>query len=259
MENANGDERTPRRVRHELRFRQLLVSAVTDLTPSMRRITLTGPALEGFDSPGFDDHVKLFFPRPGEQGPVRPVAPDAMAGEEKPIMRDFTPRHYDAATNQLTIDFALHESGPAADWARTAQPGDPLGIGGPRGSMLIPLAFDWHLLVGDETALPAVARRLEELPAGSRAIVVAAVAGPDHELPLTSAADLSLHWVHRPLSKGDDADPFLTALAGLDFPPGAWFGWIAAEASVSRAVRAWLETERAANPAWLKASGYWVK
>ncbi len=259
MENANGDERTPRRVRHELRFRQLVVSGVTDLTPSMRRVMLTGPELEGFHSPGFDDHVKLFFPRSGEEGQVKQPAPDGAAGDDKPIMRDFTPRHYDAAANRLEIDFALHENGPAIDWARSVKPGDLLSIGGPRGSMLIPLAFDWHLLVGDETALPAIARRLEELPVGARAIVVAAVAGPEHQLPLTSAANVTLQWVHRPLTAGNDATPFLTALADLEFPEGDWFGWIAAEAGVSRTIRAWLETERAANPAWLKASGYWVK
>jgi NADPH-dependent ferric siderophore reductase len=259
MENAVVDERAPRRVRHETRFRQLIVAEVTDIAPAMRRITLTGPELEGFHSPGFDDHVKLFFPRTGETGPVKPPRPDAEPGAEMPIMRDFTPRHYDAQANRLIIDFALHESGPASDWARSAKAGDLLSLGGPRGSMLIPLAFDWHLLVGDETALPAIARRLEELPAGSRVIVVAAVAGPEHELPLTSAATVNITWIHRPLAQAHDPVPFIKALAALDLPGGDGFSWIAAEAGVSKAVRAWLETERRANPAWIKASGYWQK
>lgn len=259
MENAVVDERAPRRVRHETRFRQLVVADVIDIAPAMRRISLTGPELAGFYSPGFDDHVKLFFPQPGETGPVRPPQPDGDPNAEKPIMRDFTPRHYDAQANRLTIDFALHESGPASDWARSAKVGDPLSLGGPRGSMLIPFAFDWHLLVGDETALPAIARRLEELPVGSRAIVVAAVAGPEHELPLTSAATFSLTWIHRPLEQAHDPAPFIQALSALDFPTGDWFAWIAAETGVSKAVRGWLETERAANPAWIKASGYWQR
>jgi NADPH-dependent ferric siderophore reductase len=259
MENAVVDERAPRRVRHETRFRQLLVAAVTDIAPAMRRITLTGPELEGFYSPGFDDHVKLFFPRPGETGPVKPPRPDAGPDAEMPIMRDFTPRHYDAQANRLTIDFALHESGPASDWARNAKVGDLLSLGGPRGSMLIPLAYDWHLLVGDETALPAIARRLEELPVGSRALVVAAVAGPEHELPLICAATHNISWIHRPLAQAHDPAPFIKTLAALDFPEGEGFSWIAAEAGVSKAVRAWLETERRTNPAWIKASGYWQK
>ena len=69
------------------------------------------------------------------------------------------------------IEFALHGEGPAAEWAAQAAAGHTLAIGGPKGSLIVPLDYDWHLLVGDETAFPAVARRLEQLPAGAKAIV----------------------------------------------------------------------------------------
>jgi NADPH-dependent ferric siderophore reductase len=72
----------------------------------------------------------------------------------------------------LHIDFAIHDAGPATDWALRARIGDALEIGGPRGSAVIPMEFDWYLLIGDETGLPAIGRRLEELPAGSRALVI---------------------------------------------------------------------------------------
>src|SRR5690606_18646134 len=109
-------------------------------------------------------------PRPtmGDKGPIFP-------DNQRPIMRDFTPRRYDAARGVLEIDFALHESGPATDWAKQASPGQKLVIGGPRGSFILPLDFDWYLLIGDETALPAIARRLAELPKGSRVVVLAEV------------------------------------------------------------------------------------
>src|SRR3546814_7647576 len=89
-----------------------------------------------------------------------------------PISRDFTPRHFDHARTELTIDVALHAHGPATDWAATVTEGQEVGIGGPRGSMLIPDSFHTHLLIGDETALPAIARRVEELPLSCRAIEI---------------------------------------------------------------------------------------
>ncbi len=91
--------------------------------------------------------------------------------------RDFTPRRYDPAQDTLEIDFAIHDAGPATRWAVKAKPGDTLALGGPRGSFIIPTTYDWHLLVGDETALPAISRRLAELPARTRTVVVAEVDG----------------------------------------------------------------------------------
>jgi len=89
-------------------------------------------------------------------------------------MRDFTPRHFDASTRTLTLGFALHDAGPASAWAASARVGDVLGFGGPRGSRLTPDNFDWYLLVGDETALPAIGRRTEELRTGVPVLTVAA-------------------------------------------------------------------------------------
>ncbi|RZJ06521.1 MAG: siderophore-interacting protein, partial [Haliea sp.] len=163
-------DRTPQRVRHELRRRTLDVLRCERLTPHMVRITLGGADLAGFSSPGFDDHVKLFFPDPVTGVLTLPdMHADAPRPDEdapRPLARDYTPRHHDAAAGTLAIDFALHEAGPATQWALQAQPGQTLTMGGPRGSFILPTAFDWHLLVGDDTALPAIARRLAELPAG---------------------------------------------------------------------------------------------
>lgn len=87
-------------------------------------------------------------------------------------MRDYTPRHFDAARRELTLDFILHDAGPATAWAQQVKIGDQLGIGGPRGSQVVADVFDWYLLLGDETAMPAIGRRLEELSDDVRAIVL---------------------------------------------------------------------------------------
>ena len=83
---------------------------------------------------------------------------------ERPTMRDYTPLNYDAERNTLQMEFAEHGTGPAVEWARTAPIGQWLGLAGPRGSLVVPADLDWHVLLGDESAMPAIERRLAELP-----------------------------------------------------------------------------------------------
>ena len=150
------------RIRRERRRRQLIVTERVQLSPSMVRLVFTAPDLADFDSAAPDDHIKLFFE-------------DADGGR---AMRDYTPRAFDNAARSLTVDFALHQAGPATAWAMRAQPGDTLNIGGPQGSTVLADDFDWYVLIGDETALPAIGRRLEELRADVPVTVVAVADTP---------------------------------------------------------------------------------
>ena len=186
----------------------------------MARITLGGD-LAGFISAAYDDHVKVFFPLPGRNAPTLPEpGPDGQPPKASSARRAATTRR--AATmprrSELVIDFALHDAGPATDWATQAKPGQQLAVGGPRGSFVVPDDFDWYLFIGDETALPAIGRRLEELRAGARAIVVAAVTGPEEEQTFDSRADVETVWVHRPLSRAEDPAPLLDAVRALTLP-----------------------------------------
>jgi len=241
-----------RRVRHELRRRRVQVSRVTRLSPHIVSITFTGPDLAGFTSASFDDHIKLMLPPPGtselvlpELGPDGPSFPE---GAPRPVMRDYTPRRFDAAALELDIEFAVHGDGPAATWAAQAQPGQTAGIGGPRGSFLIPEAFDWHLLVGDDTALPAIARRLEELPAGKRVVVVLGVA-PEDRRALPSKADVTLHWV--------EPEGVVDAVRALEVPAGEGYSWAAGEAKAMTAVRQVLVDELGVDRHRVRAAAYW--
>lgn len=252
--------RQPRRVRHELKFRRARVEAVEQLTPVLKRIVLTGEELEGFFSPGFDDHVKI-FPAPRGQAVVLPTvgADGPVFAEPKPVARDYTPRAYDAANRRLTLDFAVGHGGPATAWAEDAQVGDELGLGGPRGSFLVPTSFAEHLLVGDEAAIPAIARRLEELPAGARAVACIEVADASGELALTSAAEVEIVWVHRnggARGRPEALTAAAVAAAGRIDPSDAYV-WVACETSVARSMRAALLAARAFNPKWMKVAGYW--
>lgn len=199
--------RRVQRVRHELRRRDVRVLRTETIGANFQSLTFGGDALSDFVSDSFDDHVKFMF--------------DDGSGEM--VRRDYTPRRFDRAAQELTIEFALHGHGAASEWARRASPGDAAVVGGPRGSMIIPADYDWHLLAGDASALPAIHRRLEELPSGTRAIVLVHVPDAQDAREMPSAAQCEIQWVHT------DAD-WLSALAALKLPAGEGFAWCAGEA-----------------------------
>lgn len=246
---------TIHRVSHEIKRRRLQVLRVVDLTPRMRRITLGGQELAGFVSLGSDDHVKLLFPQNAEQ---QAALENLVLGAGKdngpmPAMRDYTPRRYDLERGELDIDFVLHGDGPASTWAEQASPGQYLHIGGPRGSMIVPDIFDSYLLIGDETALPAIARRLDELPAGRQVLAVIEVANAAERQPLESAAQVEVIWVERDSGQQD----LISTVRQLQVPTGKLYAWVATESKVSRQIRRVLLDEHALNEEFVKAAGYW--
>ncbi|GGY04947.1 siderophore-interacting protein [Paludibacterium paludis] len=248
-----------RRVRHPLHFRLLEVRRVTRLSPLMVRVTLGGEALRGFVSESFDDHVKVIFPPPGASVPVMPVpGPDGVAfpeGVERGPMRDYTPRRFDAGALELDIDFVLHGDGPGSTFAATARPGDAIGIAGPKGSFVIPDAFDWQLLVGDATALPAIARRLEESPPGTRIIAFIEVAGPEEEQALVTHDGAEVRWVRQ--SEEGHSVALLEAVRAFTLPEGEGYVWAAGEFHLIRELRECLVDGKGLPRHCLRAASYW--
>lgn len=230
---TESPQRRVQRVRHELKRRELVVARTQALSPGFVAITFAGASLEDFLSPSFDDHVKFFLP--GADGQL--------------VGRDYTPRHWDLAARELTIEFALHGHGLASDWARQAAPGMPATVAGPRGSFIIPTDYAWHLLVGDSTALPAIRRRLEELPPDTRAIVRIHADAADRQ-PLASKAPLDLAWV-------DSSDALLESVRVLQLPPGEGYAWCAAEASVVAPLREILLKDKGHPKEAARIAAYW--
>jgi NADPH-dependent ferric siderophore reductase len=258
---AAETRRVARRVRHETKRRLLQVRDIHPVTPKMLRVVVGGDDLGGFISAAHDDHVKLFFPPPSEEKPAVPTqtpnGPVYPEGVPQPAARDYTPRRYDAAANTLAIDFVLHGDGPATAWVAQARPGHFLGVGGPRGSFVVPDDFDWYLFAGDETALPAIGRRLEELPAGTRTIVIAEVADAGEEQRFDTRTKLEMHWLHRD-GVGPGARSLLhQAIAQLNLPSGDGYVWVAAEAATAKALRRLLVDERGVSKDRVKAAAYW--
>ena len=243
---------TIHRVTHEIKRRRLQVLRVVDITPRMRRVTLGGPELAGFVSLGSDDHIKLLFPQNAQEQAALESPSFSIKGDgPQPAMRDYTPRRYDLSIGELDIDFVLHGDGPASTWAEQVQVGQHLYIGGPRGSMIVPDIFDSYLLIGDETAIPAIARRLEELPAGRKVLAVIEIADAAEQQVLSSAAKVEVIWV---LSGQDD---LLDVVRNLTVPSGTLYSFVATETKLSRQVRRVLLDTHKVNEEYLKAVGYW--
>lgn len=243
---------TIHRVTHEIKRRRLQVLRVEDITPRMRRITLGGPELAGFVSLGSDDHIKLLFAQnAAEQAALESPTFTIKGDGPQPAMRDYTPRRFDLSIGELDIDFVLHGDGPASTWAEQAQVGQHLYIGGPRGSMIVPDMFDSYLLIGDETALPAIGRRLEELPAGRKVLAVIEIADAAERQVLQSAADVEIVWVLR------GQDDLLDVVRNLTLPGGTLYSFVATESKLSRQVRRVLLDTHKVDEQYLKAAGYW--
>jgi NADPH-dependent ferric siderophore reductase len=231
--DSPAPQRRTTRVRHEVRRRDVIVSAITPISETFVAITFAGEALGEFQSDGFDDHIKFVFTN----------------AEGQEVRRDYTPRSYDRTAATLTIEFSLHGHGAASEWARFAKIGAPAIIGGPKSSMVIPIDYDWHLLIGDSTALPAIARRLEELPANATAFVIMHAPNSDQRT-FNTAARADIRW----LTPEEDLLAHVRALA---LPAGEGFAWAAGEATAMPQLRDVLAVEKSIPREAMRVASYW--
>ena len=234
------------RVRHPFKARHAQLLSREQISPGFVRLTLVGE-MRDFVSDGFDDHFKLILPQPGLDKPLLPAMVDGkpVIDGPRPTMRNYTPLRW--TTNTLTVDFALHEHGPATEWARTAPMGSWIGVAGPRGSLVIRKDFPWYVMLTDASGLPALERALSELPATAHVMVRLALPEADRR-PLHSAAQLDLQWV----------DSLPEAASALQLPPGEGFVWAAGEHHDMAAVRQQV-LALGAHPKRMRISAYWKR
>lgn len=233
----------PQRVRNALRFRELTVLRSERIGGRFQRIVLGGQQLDGFGSQGFDDHSKVFFPAPG----IPFVAPDVTAdgivwqSDVRPPARDYTPL-YDAQRHELALDFFLHTDGLASDWAQQARVGDRLTIGGPRGSLVVPLNYGFQLYACDESGMPALRRRLEalrELPARPRIQALVAVSDAACRTYLAHLNEFDITWLPE-----HDRQALDDRLAQLAVPQEDYFLWITGEGKYAKHLSRHFENDR---------------
>lgn len=251
--------------RYRVTLRELEVVAVHDLSPGMRRLTLGGVQLgprigaggliPGFDSFGPDDHVKLFFPDP-ETGltslPIQDGRHIRWPDNPPAISRDYTPRGYVAGSGQLNIDFVMHGNGVGDAWAARAQPGMRIYIAGPRTSMMIPRA-GVYLLIGDETALPAIANWLEMLPADAQVTAHVLVRDPSAMPDLHARHAKDVHW-H--CCDPTCADAMVKLVRNSDVGPETYV-WAGGERAAIDALRGYLD-KLDLDPGMIDLAAYWI-
>jgi NADPH-dependent ferric siderophore reductase len=232
------------------------------LTPGLVRLVFGGAGLDGFVMPdATDTYVNLAIPPAG--APYDAVFEPKVVRDEHPqdvwpVRRRYTVRSWDRASRLLTLDFVVHgDDGVAGPWAATVQPGDVLVFEGPGSGYLPDPAADWHLMVGDESALPAIAASLEAVPAGARVVVRLLCDGPDHQVPLTTPGDIDLQWLHRSGDAEKDAALLADAVAAAGFPAGRVHAFVHGEAEEVRAVRRHLLDERGLERRDMSCSPYW--
>ena len=241
------------------RLTTLAVHRTERITPHMIRVVAGGPGLAEFpETPYTDRYVKILFPR---QGVAYPEPFDmeaiwaALPREQWPATRTYTVRNLDHAAGELTIDFVHHgDSGLAGPWAAGARPGDVLRLLGPGGAYAPDPTADWHLMIGDESALPAIGAACERIPVGVPVLALLEVADATERQPLAGPGRLDVTWFYR---DGGRPGQVLDALRGRPLPPGRVHAFVHGEAEMVRDVRRHLVQERGVDREALSVSGYW--
>ncbi|MFF0144982.1 NADPH-dependent ferric siderophore reductase [Amycolatopsis sulphurea] len=236
---------------------RLEVLRTEKLTPHMIRIVAGGAGLADFRPNEFTDaYVKVIFEVPGVEYPepfdlqrIREELPR----EHAPRLRTYTVRSYDATAGELVLDFVVHgDEGLAGPWAQRARPGDELLLAGPGGAYAPSPEAGWHLLVGDESALPAIASAVEALPSGVPAQVFVLVEDAAEEQPLVTKAEAQVTWLHR--SAGAD---LVSEVKAAPWRSAEVQAFVHGEAGFVRELRRYLFEERGVARDAVSLSGYW--
>ncbi|MEV6768131.1 siderophore-interacting protein [Nocardia sp. NPDC051030] len=220
----------------------LVVQHTIRLTDHLVRVHLGGPGFDAFQPNDFTDaYVKLAFP-----------------GADGEVMRTYTVRAVDPAAREIVIDFVYHgDEGVAGPWAVNAEPGDTIDVQGPGGAYAPRADADWHLLAGDESALPAIAAACAALPSDAVGHVVIEIDGPADKLAFPYPEGIELTWVYR-----GDAQPGEKLAAAVRAQPwldGQVQVFIHGEAqAVMHDLRPYIRKERGISAEWASSiSGYW--
>lgn len=243
-----------------------------NVSPHMVRVVLGG---SGFDTfvPGelTDSYVKIVFLPNGVDcstlpQPLTNASFGALPAEQQPVIRTYTVRHADRDRREIAIDFVVHgDHGVAGPWAASAQPGQVIYVMGPSGGYAPDPAADWHLLAGDEAAIPAISAALESMPANAIGQAFIEIAGPDDEVSISTPEGVELNWIYRgaradlaPEDRAGDHAPLVEAVREAQWLAGQVQVFIHGEAQVvMHNLRPYIRKERAVDAKWASISGYW--
>ncbi|WP_367128667.1 siderophore-interacting protein [Saccharothrix sp. HUAS TT1] len=256
-----GADKGAEKVGYPIRIRAVEVVRTAMVGSGLLRVTLGGPGAEGFEAHSPDEHVKLIFPEP--DGSLRLPEPNGDMlrwPRPSPTSREYTVRRYDPVTGELDLDVALHDGGLGSDWARSVEPGAVVHVAGPPGGLIVPHDYDRYLLAGDLTALPAIARWLEELPRTAAGWAFIEVADAGEEIELAAPEDVEVRWLHRGAAPAGTVDLLERAVRAIRVPEGErLYAWIAGEAGSIKPLRRWVRDELGLAKADHDITGYWKR
>lgn len=245
------------------------------LTPNMMRVRLGGPGFDTFAPSRYaDSYVKLAILPDGVDATMAtssdPLTIDSFAvlpPEQRPTIRTITVRRADPQAREITLDIVNHgDIGFAGRWAAHARPGQIVHLMGPSGAYAPDPRADWHLLAGDESALPALSAVLEALPPNAIGQAFIEVAGPDDEVELTAPEGMHVQWLHRggrahlvADDRAGDHAPLIEAVRSAPWLPGQVQVFIHGEAQVvMHNLRPYIRSVRGVPATWAASiSGYW--
>lgn len=246
----------PRRRAPELR--RVAVAGVEELSPRLARLTVTGSELGGFEIVEPAASVRLLVPTSGTADLVMPewngnefLLPDG----GRPILRTFTPRRFHPDRPALDIDIVLHADGATSQWVEEARPGDPAAVAGPGRGYRIDPGAPGFLLAGDETAIPAIAQLLEQIPPGIPVRALIEISHPEARLDLPEHPAAHIAWRERDAGEPPGA-ALVEAVRAADIEPGTRV-WVAGEAGSLFHIRRNLLEERGLPRRTVTVRGYW--
>ena len=246
-----------------MRYYRARVARVAQLSPTMRRVTFTSPELTRLPFAGADQRVKLLLPLPGQDRPQIDGLDTiwdllALPREIAPIMRTYTVRRHRRDLGEIDVDFALHgDRGPASAWAIRATAGQHVALFGPAALYAPKPTVEWQLLLGDETALPAIGAIVEMLTPRDRARVLIEVPDPRDVQQFSSCAQLDVTWLCRGSAAAAASTALLDAVRALELPAVPSYFWLSGESSIVTAIRRHLVRERDVPREGITFTGYW--
>lgn len=233
------------------------------LTPHLVRIIAGGPGISAVEESIFTDaYTKMLF-APKEANLTPPYDMEKLREEipieQLPTRRTYTIRRFDLANGQLWIDFVTHgDAGVAGPWAAAAKPGDPVVLGGIGGGYAPDLAADWHLFVGDEAAIPAIAAALEAMPADAVGVAFLEVQNESEQIELTHPDGVRVLWLHRGDEGAGTTDLLIDAVRALEWRGGRVQVFAHGERGAMKQLRPFLTDERGLDRTQLSLSAYWA-
>ncbi|OII13368.1 siderophore-interacting protein [Curtobacterium sp. MCBA15_008] len=247
-----------------------VVDRTERLSPHMVRVHLGGPAFDDFVTAAdperllaTDKYVKLLLAKPS-LGLTPPYDLEALREtlpkHDRPARRTYTVRAVDHAAKTIAVDFVVHgDEGLAGPWAAAAQPGDLLALSGPGGGYAPSVdPAVTHVLLGDDSALPAISAALEALPDSATGVALVEVAGPADEQPVRHPARVDLRWLHRDATGAQPGTLLLDAARGLPRASRPVQVFAHGERTAMKAIRRLLQDDWGLEKSEMSLSAYWA-